>query len=57
MVALVSDAPCAQCSRSATVIDHDLIVCARFLPGEESRRQDNVLYVIYNEQGSALASN
>lgn len=39
------------------VIDHDLIVCGRFLPGEASRRQDNVLYLIYNKQGPALASN
>lgn len=45
MVALVSAAPCAQCSRFSTVIDHDVIVCGRFL------------FLIYNKQGSALASN
>lgn len=54
---VVSAAPDAQRSRFSTVIDHDLIVCGRFLPGEASQRQDNVLYLIYNKQGSALASN
>lgn len=57
MAVFVSAAPYAQCSRFSTVIDHDLIVCGRFLPGEASRRQDNVLYLIYNKQGSAPASN